>query len=71
VLNTDTYTVIILVAIVTSLMAPPVLRLAVARIPSTPEESFRRAFLVQGGLVEGGLADNAPVLQTAGTASGT
>lgn len=38
VLNTAMYTVVVLVAIVTSLMAPPTLRQAVARIPVTSEE---------------------------------
>ncbi|WP_235854435.1 cation:proton antiporter [Nonomuraea aridisoli] len=41
VLNTVTYTVIILVAIVTSLMAPPVLKLAMARVPERPGERAR------------------------------
>ncbi len=45
VLTTDTYTVIVLVAIVTSLMAPPVLRVAMARLESTAEEQLREAEL--------------------------
>jgi predicted Kef-type K+ transport protein len=41
VLNTATYTIVILVAIVTSLMAPPLLRLAMARVQHTEEEHER------------------------------
>jgi Kef-type K+ transport system membrane component KefB len=41
VLSTATYTVIVLVAIVTSLMAPPTLRYAVRRIAVTEEEQAR------------------------------
>lgn len=41
VLTTEMYTIIVLVAIVTSLMAPPTLRYAVRRIPVTPEEEKR------------------------------
>jgi Kef-type K+ transport system membrane component KefB len=43
VLNTDTYTIVVLVAIVTSLMAPPVLRRAMARIVQNDEELRRQA----------------------------
>ena len=42
VLNTSTYTIIVLIAIVTSLMGPPVLRFAVRRIELTAEEQLRR-----------------------------
>ncbi|MDH6140058.1 Kef-type K+ transport system membrane component KefB [Kitasatospora sp. GP30] len=42
VLDSATYTVIVLVAVVTSLMAPPVLRFAMARIDLTPMEQLRR-----------------------------
>lgn len=42
VLNTAGYTIIILVAIVTSIMVPPVLRFAVKRIEYTEEEEIRR-----------------------------
>jgi len=42
VLNTETYTIIILVAVVTSLMAPPILRIAMARVEQTEEEELRR-----------------------------
>ncbi|WP_434739707.1 cation:proton antiporter [Micromonospora sp. SH-82] len=42
VLNTATYTTVILVAIVTSLMAPPLLRLAMAKVGQTEDEELRR-----------------------------
>ncbi|BCB82717.1 cation:proton antiporter [Phytohabitans suffuscus] len=42
VLNTRTYTIIVLVAIVTSLMAPPILKWAVRHIEYTAEEEARR-----------------------------
>jgi Kef-type K+ transport system membrane component KefB len=42
VLNTATYTVIILVAIVTSVMAPPLLRLSMSRVAVNDEERLRR-----------------------------
>lgn len=41
VLNTATYTIIILVAVVTSLMAPPILRFAMTRVEQTHEEELR------------------------------
>ncbi|GAA2215309.1 hypothetical protein GCM10009850_107760 [Nonomuraea monospora] len=41
VLNLETYTIIILVAVVTSLMAPPILRVAMARVAVTEEENLR------------------------------
>ncbi|NKZ03728.1 cation:proton antiporter [Actinomadura latina] len=41
ILNTATYTIIVLVAIVTSLLAPPILRPAMARVERTPEERQR------------------------------
>jgi Kef-type K+ transport system membrane component KefB len=41
VLTTTTYTIIVLVALVTSLMAPPLLRLAMAGIDHTAEERLR------------------------------
>lgn len=45
VLNTAGYTVIVLVAVTTSLMAPPLLRMALGRIETTPAERERqRAF---------------------------
>ncbi|RSM56164.1 cation/H(+) antiporter [Amycolatopsis sp. WAC 01376] len=48
VLSTATYTIIVLVAIVTSLMAPPTLRYAVRRIAVTDEERVReKRFHVQ------------------------
>jgi len=45
VLNTDSYTIVVLVAVITSLMAPPILRLAQARIGGTPAEEERRVRL--------------------------
>ena len=45
VLSTAMYTIIVLVAIITSVMAPPVLRFAVARIAVTDEERRREAVL--------------------------
>jgi Kef-type K+ transport system membrane component KefB len=41
-INTATYTVIILVAIVTSLMAPPLLRLAMSRLVYSEDERLRK-----------------------------
>jgi Kef-type K+ transport system membrane component KefB len=41
-INTATYTVIILVAIVTSLMAPPLLRLAMSRVVYSDDERLRK-----------------------------
>jgi predicted Kef-type K+ transport protein len=38
VLNTAAYTIVILVAIATSLMAPPLLRYAMARVEKTADE---------------------------------
>jgi Kef-type K+ transport system membrane component KefB len=42
VLTTATYTIVVLVAIVTSVMAPPLLRLAMARVAHTEDERLRR-----------------------------
>jgi Kef-type K+ transport system membrane component KefB len=42
VLGTDTYTIIVLIAIVTSLMAPPILRIAMSRVEYTMEERLRK-----------------------------
>ena len=39
VLNSASYTVIVLIAVVTSMMAPPLLRLAVSRMPAEPLEA--------------------------------
>ncbi|GAA2894854.1 hypothetical protein GCM10010517_59570 [Streptosporangium fragile] len=44
VLTTASYTVIVLVAVVTSMMAPPLLRLAASRIAPTEEEPAREEF---------------------------
>jgi Kef-type K+ transport system membrane component KefB len=41
VLNAESYTIVILVAIATSLMAPPILRFAMARVAYTDEEELR------------------------------
>lgn len=41
VLNTAAYTIVVLVAIVTSLMAPPILRYAMNRVEQTSEEKLR------------------------------
>ncbi|WP_062347631.1 cation:proton antiporter [Herbidospora yilanensis] len=43
VLNAEMYTILILMAVLTSLMAPPILRLAMARLTPTEEELDRRA----------------------------
>ncbi|TDD91857.1 cation:proton antiporter [Actinomadura rubrisoli] len=51
VLTTAAYTVIVLVAIVTSVMAPPILRYAMARVEHTADEHLRRQR--QDGLVSG------------------
>lgn len=44
VLTTASYTVIVLVAVVTSMMAPPLLRFAASRIAPTGEEAVREEF---------------------------
>ncbi|WP_440103075.1 cation:proton antiporter [Streptosporangium sp. H16] len=44
VLTTASYTVIVLVAVVTSMMAPPLLRFAAARIVPTEDEAVREEF---------------------------
>jgi Kef-type K+ transport system membrane component KefB len=41
VLNTETYTMVMLVAIVTSLMAPPILRWSMRHVEHTAEERLR------------------------------
>lgn len=50
IINTEMYTIVIVVAIVTSLMAPPILRIAMRRVEITSEERLRRA--AQDQLVE-------------------
>jgi hypothetical protein len=45
ILTSEAYTVIVLVAVVTSLMAPPTLRWAVRRIAVTTEEREREKVL--------------------------
>ncbi|MGW2200381.1 cation:proton antiporter, partial [Streptosporangium sp. NPDC001682] len=42
ILSVEVYTIVVLVAIVTSLMAPPILRWAMARVEQTTEEELRR-----------------------------
>jgi Kef-type K+ transport system membrane component KefB len=43
VLNTAMYTIIVLIAVITSLLAPPLLRVAMARVERTAEEETRLA----------------------------
>jgi Kef-type K+ transport system membrane component KefB len=43
VLSIEAYTIIILVAVITSVMAPPILRLAMQRVEYTAEEEIRTA----------------------------
>ncbi|GAB7185364.1 Kef-type K+ transport system, membrane component KefB [Kitasatospora sp. Ki12] len=50
VLSQEMYTVVILVAIVTSLMAPPLLRRMMARIEETAEERLREQTLTPGAV---------------------
>jgi Kef-type K+ transport system membrane component KefB len=45
VLDTATYTIVILVAIATSVMAPPILRWAMGRVERTAEEDLRERAL--------------------------
>ncbi|MCY0941371.1 cation:proton antiporter [Streptomyces antarcticus] len=45
VLSTAMYTVIVLIAVATSLMGPPILRMAMSRLEVTAEEQLRRAEL--------------------------
>ncbi|MFD5183561.1 cation:proton antiporter [Streptomyces sp. NPDC058372] len=45
ILTTEMYTIIVLVAIVTSVMAPPLLRIAVRRMPVTVEERARERLM--------------------------
>ncbi|WP_322767901.1 cation:proton antiporter [Frankia sp. Cr1] len=44
VLSPQMYTIIVLVAVVTSLMAPPILRLTIGRVEQTAEERLREEF---------------------------
>ncbi|MFC4529904.1 cation:proton antiporter [Sphaerisporangium dianthi] len=43
ILSVEVYTIVVLVAIVTSLMAPPILRMAMARVEQTAEEDIRES----------------------------
>ncbi|MGI5321195.1 cation:proton antiporter [Actinomadura nitritigenes] len=52
VLSGETFTVVILVAVVTSLMAPPILRLAMGRVEHTAEERLREVDLLGPGTGE-------------------
>jgi len=55
VLSAEVYTIIILVAVVTSLMAPPILRLTMARVEHTAEELLREApYEVASEVIGGG-----------------
>jgi Kef-type K+ transport system membrane component KefB len=54
VLSTATYTIVVLVAIVTSLMAPPVLRVAMQRVDDAAEDQLRRARISQTDLAQDG-----------------
>ncbi|GAA3768397.1 hypothetical protein GCM10022403_000060 [Streptomyces coacervatus] len=56
VLDTDTYTIVVLVAVVTSVMAPPLLRLAMKRVECTAEEELR----LTAGLEAGARHDEEP-----------
>lgn len=49
VLTGMTFTIVILVAVVTSLMAPPILAFAMRRVESTPEEELRQQARAEGG----------------------
>ena len=51
VLSIATYTVIVLIAVVTSVMGPPILRLAMSRVDVTSEEEERQAALADGPVV--------------------
>ncbi|WP_241562166.1 cation:proton antiporter [Streptomyces hoynatensis] len=54
-LTVEMYSIVILVAVITSVMAPPMLRLAMRRVEHTAEESLReRRVLDLGGTPEGG-----------------
>ncbi|GAB7042997.1 MULTISPECIES: cation:proton antiporter [Catenuloplanes] len=54
VLNTATYTIVVLVAVLTSVMAPPLLRRAMARLEQNAEESLRESrHLEWAGAVRG------------------
>lgn len=55
VLNQTMFSIIVVMAMATSLMAPPLLRFVLARVPENPEEAERlkREELAQGSLVAG------------------
>jgi Kef-type K+ transport system membrane component KefB len=75
VLTTDTYTIVVLIAIITSLMAPPILRTAMARVEQNADEDLRQAN--QAAWYTGGsvappalVADTAALCQPAPAARG-
>ncbi|WP_354596419.1 cation:proton antiporter [Streptomyces sp. JL1001] len=49
ILTTATYTIVVMIAVATSVMAPPLLRRAMNRIEQTAEESLREAGTAPGG----------------------
>lgn len=51
VLSPEMYTIVVLVAIVTSLMAPPLLRVTMARVEHTAEERLRERYDERPGQV--------------------
>jgi Kef-type K+ transport system membrane component KefB len=57
VLSTAAYTIIVVVAIVTSVMAPPILRLALNRVAPTPQEQVRLSTMQTGATTTVGLHD--------------
>jgi len=61
ILNTTTYTIVVLVALATSIMAPPVLRRAMSRITQTDEELLRKIDHDIWDGVAGGVHDRAPL----------
>ncbi len=48
VLSSATYTVIVLIAVVTSVISPPILRLAMSRVDVTSEERERQEAMATG-----------------------
>ncbi len=67
VLTTTTYTIIVLVAVVTSLMAPPLLRRAMAGVDHTAEERLRERLQARWA----GAPEPEPEPSIAGTAGGS
>jgi Kef-type K+ transport system membrane component KefB len=52
VLNVTSYTIVALIAIVTSLMAPPLLRIAMSRVSQNAEEQLRLSYQEAWGAAE-------------------